>query len=73
MNKDTKKANDYFEGFDFEGAKKIKHPLVEKIQQENGLLETDIAIWLSAQDKETKRHINAVIRHFMEIKESAHG
>lgn len=70
MNKDTDTANDYFEDFDLAGAKTIKHPLIQKIQQTNELLEEDIATWLSTQDSETKQHINAVIRHFMQVKEA---
>lgn len=73
MKKDIDKAEGYFDSFDFDNAKTIKHPLIQKIQHDDALLEQDIAVWLSHQDKATKQHVNAVIRHFMEVKETVGG
>lgn len=36
---------------------------------ENEMLEADVAQWLSAQDAQTKRHINEVIRHIMVLQQ----
>lgn len=36
---------------------------------EHEILEADVAQWLSAQDDQTKRHINQVIRHIMVLQQ----
>ena len=36
---------------------------------ETEVLEADVAQWLSAQDAQTKRHINEVIRHIMVLQQ----
>ena len=69
----------YFDGFDFENAKPIKHPLIAKAQANakeqqlqkdniNSLLDDDVSNWLINQDIATKRHINEIIRQAMQLK-----
>ena len=61
----------YFDDFDFDHAKTIKHPLVKKLKENAKssssapLLDSDVAMWLAQQDQNTQRHINEMIRHVM--------
>ncbi len=78
MKKDMPVDNNYFDDFDFDTAKSIKHPLIKKLQdnvvQQNGdnlqdlPIDDDIVQWLLKQDDNTKRHINEVLRHVMAVK-----
>lgn len=63
----------HYQNFDFSKAKVVEPSLIKKIrqlQQEETQqpLDEDVFNWVIQQDDSTKRHINAVIRHFMAVK-----
>lgn len=63
---------EYYKNFDTSQATPIKHPLVQKLQERQAaaqvkVLEPDVVMWLSAQNQETKQHINEMIRHAMAL------
>ncbi len=71
---------DYYKNFDFDNAKIIKHPSVALLQERHRLaeqagqsLDEDVIKWLVTQDKDTKQHINDMIRHAMALTEKVRG
>lgn len=69
MNEDIDKDKRYFDEFDIENAKQIKHPLIKKAQENyTPPFDEDVFYWLSKQSKQTKLHFNNVLREMMAIK-----
>ncbi len=62
----------YFDSFDIENAKQIKHPLIKKAQEnarnnKTSLFDDDIVSWLSKQPPQTKKHFNNMLREMIAI------
>ncbi len=71
---DVKAELNYYKNFDMDNAKIIKHPSIALLQERHHLaeqagqsLDEDVIKWLVTQDKETKHHINNMIRNAMAL------
>lgn len=68
MSKDIDKDKRYFDEFDIENAKRIKHPLIKKAQADyTPPFDDDVFYWLSKQGSQTKQHVNNILREMMAI------
>lgn len=60
MSKNTSVDTDYFDGFDVENAKVIKHPLIAKMQANAKTLDNEIVAFFDKDVQEIiKKHNNA--------------
>ncbi|OPH40224.1 hypothetical protein [Moraxella equi] len=67
----------YFDDFDFDNAKVVKHPLIEKAQQAKSkyasserIFDEDVLLWLNNQNDHTKHYINEMMRNLMAIEQA---
>lgn len=57
--------------YDFSNAKRATQiPHLNRLREQNQLLDDDVSRWLVAQDTDTKRHISEMIRQVMALKSS---
>ncbi|PID37556.1 MAG: hypothetical protein CR966_01310 [Pseudomonadales bacterium] len=67
----------FYKDFVPDSAKRIKHPLVKKLQARKQLSEQlseygfddDVIDWLVTQEDENKHHVNAMIRHAIALQQ----
>ncbi len=67
----------FYKDFVPDSAKRIKHPLVKKLQARKQLAEQlseygfddDVIDWLVTQEDENKHHVNEMIRHAMALQQ----
>ncbi len=71
MKNDIDKDAEYFDTFDVENAQRIKHPLIKKAQErfyqkaENMPFDSDVLLWITNQNEDTKQHFNEMLRREM--------
>lgn len=57
--------------YDFSNAKRATQiPHLNRLREQNQLLDEDVSRWLVVQDTDTKRHISEMIRQVMALKSS---
>lgn len=58
--------------YDFSKAKRATQiPHLNRLREQEPLLDADVTLWLSHQDKNTKQHISEMIRQIMALRQLA--
>ncbi|WHP07003.1 hypothetical protein QLH32_05945 [Acinetobacter corruptisaponis] len=64
---------EYYKNFKVTKEKSVEPAFIKKLREQKqqvaySSFDMDVLTWLNEQDKDTKKHLNEVIRHFMAIK-----